>query len=570
MTPSPADTLRQIAERFWTFVREECPVVALTAGQPCGDQLLKDAPADHERRADRAYHFLGELDELDASSLSTGDRATLLLLRHELELMRELVAAKGHLRPSLFPLGPEFVLSYVCNAIDISSGTDADAWLARLASVPRGLAGVQACLSEGQLAGIQQPRLVLEAALGNVRGMLACDPAASAFHGPVLRAAARLPDAGAILARSLEVVRDTVYPALARHAAFIETELLPRGRESLACTDAPQGREHYQMLIRRFATVDDSPESIHALGLAEVERLAAELRAVADAAGFPDDLAGFRNSLTQPDQFAASADALRADIEVLSKRIEARLPAFFGRLPRITYGVQSIPEAMSARMPPAYAQPNPADRSAAGVHWVTSHPAKCPRYMHLPLALHEAWPGHLMHLALIQEQSDLPAFRRFGALSYSACLEGWALYCERLGEDLGFYDTPQKRYGATEMEMWRAVRLVVDTGLHAKGWSRQQAIDFACRYMAMPRATLEAEIDRYIAMPGQALAYQIGNLKFRGLRRRAQDLLGEHFRLRDFHDALMACGAVTLPVLEMLMDAWIAAQRCSSRIHDTH
>jgi uncharacterized protein (DUF885 family) len=176
----------------------------------------------------------------------------------------------------------------------------------------------------------------------------------------------------------------------------------------------------------------------------------------------------------------------------LSKRIDARIPEFFGRVPRTTYGVRSIPEAIAEKMPPAYAQPGPADRSAAGVHWVTSIPGKCPRHMHVPLAMHEAWPGHLMHLALIQEMEHLPAFRRYGALRYSACLEGWALYCEGLGEEMGFYDTPEKRYGRLDMEMWRAVRLVVDTGIHAKGWSRDQAMAFLEEHIVMPRSTIEA------------------------------------------------------------------------------
>jgi uncharacterized protein (DUF885 family) len=226
----------------------------------------------------------------------------------------------------------------------------------------------------------------------------------------------------------------------------------------------------------------------------------------------------------------------------------------------MTYGVQSIPESVAHGMPPAYAQPNPADRTSSGVHWVTSIPAMCPQYLHIPLALHEAWPGHLMHVALIQEQTHLPAFRRYGALGYSACLEGWALYCERLGEEMGLYDTPQKRYGPIEMEMWRAVRLVVDTGLHARNWTRRQAIDFAAGHLALPLATIEAEVDRYIAMPAQALAYQLGNLRFRSMRKKAELRLGERLRLRDFHDALMACGPVTLPILEELMLDWIDKQ----------
>jgi uncharacterized protein (DUF885 family) len=177
--------------------------------------------------------------------------------------------------------------------------------------------------------------------------------------------------------------------------------------------------------------------------------------------------------------------------------------------------------------------------------------------MHLPLALHEAWPGHLMHLALMQELDHLPDFRRYGAMGYSACLEGWALYCERMGEEMGFYDTPDKLYGRLEMEMWRALRLVVDTGIHAMGWSREAAIDLMLQHMAMPRVTIEAEVDRYIGMPGQALAYQIGNRKFCDLRERAEARLRNRFDRRAFHDALMACGPVTLDVLDECVESWI-------------
>ncbi len=564
MTPRDVATLHEIAERYWQFLRGERPLVALLAGQPAGDQLMREAPADHERRAASAQRFLDELAPLAADALDATDRATLLLLRHELQLLRELVATNGHLRPSLFPLGPEFTLAYACNAVALFTRADADAWLTRLATVPQALAGVQDCLRAGLALGIRQPRLALDAALANVRGMLAVEPAHSPFHGPVQRAGAALPGAEAVAAHSLALVRDTVLPALRAYADFIETTLLPQARDSVACTDAPQGVDYYRMLVRQYANVDESPEAIHALGLAEVQRLEAEAATIAAAAGFAGDLAGFRASLVQPDQFAAGAEALRADIVVLSRRIDAKLPGLFGRLPRMTYDIRSIPETVSERMPVAYAEPNPAARTAPGTHWITSHPAKCPRYMQLPLALHEAWPGHLMHLALIQEQSTLPAFRRFGAMGHSACLEGWALYCERLGEDMGLYDTPQKQYGPVEMEMWRAVRLVLDTGLHARGWSRAQAIAFACRHMSMPLATIEAEVDRYIALPGQALAYQLGNLKFRALRQRARERLGERFRLRDFHDALLACGAVTLPVLEALIDDWIATQAAAA------
>lgn len=551
-------SLREIADRYWEFVCEERPVVALLAGQPTGFQLLREAPADHLRRASRAERLLEELRPFKPGDLETADRATLLLLRHELEILRDLVKVDGHLRPLLFLGGPEFQLSYMSNSVSLSSATDAEAWLERLSSVPASLAGVLDCLREGNARGINQPKLVLKSAIACIRNAIAIDPEKSPYHAPVLRAAARIPALDHIIPLSIGLVKNAVYSAFEAFAHELETKLLPTSRDTIACTDAPNGPAYYELLIRQHTTINSTPDSIHDLGLMEIERLTDEAAALAAAAGYPNDLAKFREALARPERCAKTADALRGEIEQLTKRIDAKLPPLFGKLPRMTYGVESIPVAASERLPAGYAQPNPADNTAPGVFWITSQTEKCPRHMHLPLALHEAWPGHLMHLALIQEQETLPAFRRFGAAEYSACLEGWALYCERLGEEMGMYDTPQKRYGATELELWRAVRLVLDTGLHTKGWTREQGVDFAAEYLAMPRPAIEAEVDRYIAMPGQALAYQIGNLKFRELRRRAQERLGSNFRVRDFHDALMACGAVTLPILDELIETWMS------------
>jgi uncharacterized protein (DUF885 family) len=282
---------------------------------------------------------------------------------------------------------------------------------------------------------------------------------------------------------------------------------------------------------------------------------------VADEAGFAGNVPGYREFLSRDPQFVApSRDALRETIEALCKRVDRRIPEFFSLIPRITYGVLSIPDAVSARMPPAYAQPGPADGSTAGIFWISGLPSKAPSYLHPALVVHEAWPGHLMHLALLNEQTDLPAFRRHGAVKYTACVEGWALYCEGLGVEMGLYTTPHEHYGRLEMEMWRAVRLVVDTGIHVRGWSREQAIAFMTEWLTLSAETIEAEVDRYAAMPGQALGYQIGNLKLRELRQRAEAQLGSRFRHRDFHTAVMNAGAVTLPVLDDLIDDWLQRQ----------
>ncbi|MFV3074953.1 DUF885 domain-containing protein [Niveispirillum fermenti] len=557
---SASTTLADLAARFWTFQCQEFPITAIAAGVATGaNQLLHEAPADFERRAAWARAALAELASIDPAPLSVQDRATHRLLDHEFRSLVEMVDAGAHLRPTLYPLGPEFTLIYWANSTALATADDARRYLQRLATTAASFATVQESLSRGVAAGMAHPRLVVERAIAQIRGQMSMPVQENAFYGPLARAAGRGRAMAALAEEGRKLVETVVVPAFLAYARYLERTILPPARDSLACSDDVDGQRHYTYHIGQYTTLDLPPADIHAIGLKEVGRIKGEMLAVAGAAGFPDDLEGFRQHLqTDKQQFAASAEALREQIEILSKRIDARIPEYFGRIPRITYGINSIPVAVADKMPPAYAQPNPADGSAAGIHWITSLPGKCPRYMHLPLALHEAWPGHLMHLALIQEMDQLPDFRRFGALKYAACLEGWALYCEALGEDMGFYDTPEKRYGRLEMEMWRALRLVLDTGIHAQGWGRDQAIAYFRQNMAMPLETLTAEVDRYIGMPGQALAYQLGNLKFRELRARAEAALGEGFRIRDFHDTLMAAGAVTLPVLEMLIDDWIA------------
>jgi uncharacterized protein (DUF885 family) len=411
--------------------------------------------------------------------------------------------------------------------------------------------------------------VVLQSAAGNTRGILGVAPEASAWLSPFQRSpAAAQPAVQAQADRALGVVRDALMPALQAWAGFLES-LLGRGaRESLSCVDGPAGAAYYRTWVRHFTSTTDDPDEVHALGLAEVARLEREIEAVARDAGHGGDVPGYRAFLAADPQFIApSRDALRERIEALCKRVDRRIPEFFGLIPRITYGVQSIPDAVSARMPPAYAQPSPADGSAAGIFWISGLPSKAPSYLHPALVVHEAWPGHLMHLALLNEQAELPAFRRYGAVKYTACVEGWALYCEMLGLEMGVYTTPHEHYGRLEMQMWRAVRLVVDTGIHWYGWSREQAVAYMAERLSLSRETIEGEVDRYAALPAQALGYQIGGLKFGELRQRAEAQLGTRFKHRHFHAALMGAGAVTLPVLDDLVSDWLQRQQTPAVPH---
>ena len=554
MDESPsADRLSDLATRYWRFQCHEFPLNAILAGEDVPDAVLfRESQEDYDRRDRAAGDMLRELETIVQDSLTRQDRLTYRLLREELEDLRSQHQVMAHLRPALLPMGPDYGTVLFANTATIGDARSAARYVERLASLPGYIRDVEGCLRSGHARGLRYPGVVLEAAIATVRSSMAGPVDELPWYAPFKRSAARGRDAVDRHGRqALELIRGELLPALADYAGLLEGPLSATARSSVACIDAPLGRDFYRAQVRHHTTTGMSPEAIHEIGQAEVARLDAEIEAVAAEAGFTGDVAGYRSFLANDPQFiAASKESLRETAESLCKRIDKRIPAFFGRIPRITYGVESMAESTSVHMPPAYAEPNPADGTAPGIFWMTGLPSRCPIYMLVPLALHEAWPGHLMHIALLQEMADLPEFRRHGALKYAGYIEGWALYCERLGAEMGLYETPHQQYGRLEMEMWRALRLVVDTGIHWFGWSRNRAIDTMMQRLAMPRGTIEAEVNRYVALPGQALAYQLGNLTIRSLRERAERALGENFNLRGFHDLLMAAGAVSLPLLE--------------------
>ncbi len=568
--PTASQTLAALAELYWAFECHALPLSAVLAGQPLTDAVLfRESAADHQRRDHDAAQLLQQAEQIDAGTLSAQERATLALIRRELTGLRAQHAVDSWRRPWLFPAGPDFTAMFWANSTSVGDAAAAALYVDRLAGLPGYLRDVQANIEAGHARGYRYPRVVLQSAVGNTRGILGAPPEASAWLSPFKRSpAATQPAVLAQADRALGVVREALIPALQAWAAFLEGLVARGARESLSCVDGPAGAAYYRTWVRHFTSTTDDADEVHALGLAEVARLEREIEAVARDAGFGSDVPGYRAFLASDAQFIApSRDALREGIEALCKRVDRRIPEFFGLIPRITYGVQSIPDAVSVRMPPAYAQPSPADGSAAGIFWISGLPSKAPSYLHPALVVHEAWPGHLMHLGLLNEQTALPAFRRYGAVKYTACVEGWALYCEMLGVEMGVYTTPHEHYGRLEMQMWRAVRLVVDTGIHWYGWSREQAVAYMAERLSLSRETIEGEVDRYAALPAQALGYQIGGLKFGELRQRAQAQLGARFKHRDFHAAVMSAGAVTLPVLDDLLSDWLQRQQTPAVPH---
>jgi prolyl oligopeptidase len=356
-------------------------------------------------------------------------------------------------------------------------------------------------------------------------------------------------------------IKDSVVPAYTKLARYFSDTYLPACRDTIGLSALPNGAAWYEQRARRYTTTPMSPDDIHRLGLDEVRRIRDAMQAIIDevdfSGGFQDFLVLLRSD---PQFYFSNPDDLYEAYLATSKRIDPELVRLFGKLPRMPYGVKPIPDSIAPDTTTAYYTSPAADGSRAGIYWVNLYkPEVRPKYEIEVLTVHEAMPGHHLQIALQQELGDLPNFRRYGG--FTAFVEGWGLYSESLGYDLGLYEDPYSRFGQLTYEMWRAVRLVVDTGIHYKGWTREQAIDFFKDNAAKTELDIVNEIDRYIGMPGQALAYKIGQLKMQTIRKRAEIALGDKFDVRTFHDELLGAGALPLDLLEQRMDAWIATQR---------
>jgi prolyl oligopeptidase len=361
-------------------------------------------------------------------------------------------------------------------------------------------------------------------------------------------------------AAATEIIEDTVLPAYRELDRYFNKKYLPAARDSIGLSELPNGNTWYEYLARSFTTTRMTPDEIHRLGLEEVSRIRGEMEQIIQEVEFDGSFADFLVYLrTDPQFYFDNPDDLYDAYLATSKRIDPELVKLFGKLPRMPYGVKPIPESIAPDTTTAYYSRPAADGSRAGIYWVNLYrPEVRPKYEIEVLSVHEAMPGHHLQIALQQELDGMPNFRRF--MGFTAFVEGWGLYSERLGYDLGLYQDPYSRFGQLTYDMWRAVRLVVDTGMHYKGWTRQQAIDFFKDNAAKAEYDIVNEIDRYILMPGQALAYKIGQLKIVQIRERAAIQLGEDFDIRTFHDELLGAGALPLDLLEQRMDRWLAAQ----------
>jgi uncharacterized protein (DUF885 family) len=438
-------------------------------------------------------------------------------------------------------------------------------WLARLETMPVLIEQYRGILQEGVRRKITQPRIVAARIPDRIGDLLGDEPTRSPFYEPFKRFPASIEAATQEQLRdsAAVAVRDRVNPAWRKIKRYIEAEYLPAARDEVGLWAIAGGDAAYAFLVRKFTTVDNlTPEQVHQIGLDEVARIRKRMEAVKDKVGFRGTLREFLDHLrTDPKFFYEHGEELLRSTETLAKgRIDPLLPRLFRRVPRMGYGLRAIPAATAPLQPAGYYLPPAEDGSRGGYYYVNTYaPASRPKWAMTALSLHEAVPGHHFQVALAMEMTDRPNFR--GHLGFGAYTEGWALYAEHLGYELGLYDDPYNEMGALTFEMWRAIRLVVDTGIHHKRWTRQQAIDYFMENGSQTLLDIETEVDRYITWPGQALGYKIGEIRIKALRAKAEQELGARFDLKEFHDVVLSPGAVPLDVLERIVNEWIASRR---------
>jgi uncharacterized protein (DUF885 family) len=523
---------------------------------------MSQAAIDQRMAGDR--QALQRLKAIDRSALSEADRLNYDVFAWDLEKAVERQKYREYLRP-VSQRGGVQTAEGIAEVLPFATVKDYRDWLARMRAIPALIEQNEALMREGAATGNTPPRVLMERVPGQIQSQLVDDPTKSPFYAPFKK----FPDAiseserTALQAEAKQVIADTIVPAYRQFDTFFKDEYLPKTRTSIAAVDMPDGKAYYDFVARYFTTTDLTAEQIHKIGLKEVARIRAEMEKVKTEVGFKGTLPEFFEHLrTDPKFFYRTPQELFTGYEAISKRIDPQLVKVFKTIPRLPYGVRPIPDNIAPDTTTAYYQPGAIDGTRAGFYYVNLFkPEVRPKWEMMALSLHEAVPGHHFQFARGMELPDVPMFRRVGY--FVAYGEGWGLYAERLGYDMGLYDDPYDRMGQLAYDMWRAVRLVVDTGMHSKGWSRDKAIAFFMDNSPKTRQDVVNEIDRYIGWPGQALAYKIGQLKISELREKAAKALGPKFDLRAFNDAVLETGSVPLEALEAHIDAWIAAQKAA-------
>ncbi len=557
-----AKTLRELFASEWDYWMEQYPTWASTLGDRRWNDRWGDRGLDAiDKRHGHNVELLARLKSIDRSALSPADRLNYDLFVKD---YRDNVEGRRY-RWYLIPLnqrGGIQTADELADALRFQTVKDYEDWLARLNAFPAYMEQTIGLMREGIKARMLLPKIVLERIPAQIDHQIVTDPKASPFYKPFTRFSGEISaaDRARLGAAAERAIATSVVPAFRQMKEFFVGDYLPASLDKVGIRQLPEGEAMYGFFVRLQTTTSLTPSEIHEIGLGEVKRIRAEMEGIIDKLGYRGSFEEFGAFLRSDPQFYyKTPEELLEAYRALTRRVDPLLVKLFKTLPRLPYGVEPIPQNIAPDTTTAYYRQPAADGSRAGTYFVNLYkPESRPKYEMMALSLHEAVPGHHLQIALAMEQEELPNFRRYGG--YTAFVEGWGLYAESLGEEMGLYDDLYSQFGRLTYEMWRAVRLVVDTGIHYIRWDRDKAIDYFLANTARQKLDVVNEVDRYITWPAQALAYKIGQLKISAVRSKAEKTLGPKFDVRVFHNELLKDGALPLDLLEAKMDAWIVRQ----------
>jgi len=557
--------LNQIFKDYWEDNLKHNPEFASTLG----DKRYNDQISDYSVKAynaglEREQALMMRLGAVDVAGLTDQEKISRDLLLREFAEDQEAANFKEWEMPVTQRGGIYTTYPQIVAQLSFTTVKDYDDWIARLHLIPAAFDQVTQNMSLGMEDHRVPPKFLLEKALAQVKAMAAQKPEDSPLALPLKKFPAGIKPAEQerIKSEMLDAIGKEVLPAYMRFARFMEVSYVPAGREKPGIDALPDGAKYYAFRIRRTTTTDLTPDQIHQIGLDEVKKDEAEMLAIAQKLGFKD-LGSFRASLkANPKMKAASREALLDAYHGYLTPMQARLPELFGWLPKAKFEVVAVPDYLEKTSAPAYYEEGSPDGSRPGRLFIDTYNATDRNlYSVEDIAYHEGIPGHHLQISIAQELDDIPTFRKYQ--HYTAYQEGWGLYSERLGKDVGLYQDPYSDYGRLEGDIWRAIRLVVDTGVHSQHWTREQMVQYFQDHSNIDDTSIQSEVDRYISMPSQALAYKVGQLKILELRDRAKSALGDKFDIRAFHDQVLDTGALPLDVLSTRIDAWIASQKAA-------
>lgn len=560
---SPGKVLSTLFAEIWEDRLKHSPEYASTLGDKrYNDQLTDYSPAEINASLARGRVYIARLGAINTSGLSEQEQISAEVMLRSLIDDQEAARFKEWQMPVNQFNGFHTSLAQLAGQLTFESVKDYDDWIARLKKFSRAFSQIESNMLLGVDERRMPPQYLMEKVLGQTKTIAEMKPAESPFALPLKKfpAAVSAADRRRISEEMLEAISTGVLPTYQRFGRFLSSQYIPAGRKDPGAWALPDGEAYYAFRVRQSTTLDKSPAEIHQIGLDEVKRDEAEMLAIAKRLGFADVKTLGAALKTNPKNHPASREALVDVYRGYEDGMRVKLPQLFGRLPKAQMEVVQMPSYVETDQAAAYYDEGSPDGKRPGRVDVNTYDfAKRSLAPVEAIAYHEGLPGHHLQISIAQELTGLPEFRKHEG--YTAYTEGWGLYAERLGKDAGFYQDPYSDYGRLENDVWRAIRLVVDTGVHSEHWTRQQMVDYFHEHSTVDEPSLQAEVDRYIAWPGQALGYKMGQMKILDLRARAQKELGARFDLKAFHDEVLGSGALPLDVLDRRVSAWIAAQK---------